>query len=59
MSYTKTIDIYIIIQICSLFNMKQIITLSGTLVFAPAIISRRITSTLLSSTAVCRGVSPS
>ena len=52
MSCTKTIDIYIIIQICSMFNMKQIITILGTFVFAPAIISIRATSTLLLSTAL-------
>ena len=46
MNCTKTIDIYIIIHICSLFNMKQIITLSGTFVFAPEVISILPTSTL-------------
>ena len=58
MIFTKTIDIYIIIHICSLFNMKQIITLLGTFIFAPALISTRATSTLSLSTAICRGVSP-
>ena len=50
MSCTKTIDIYIIIHICSLFNMKHIITLSGTFVFAPPLTSTRATSTLLYNT---------
>ena len=52
MSCAKTIDIYIIIHICSLFNMKQIITLLGTFVFAPALTSTRAISTLLYITAL-------